>query len=331
MYRSDLLEHGHTDSSIRNKLQRGIWIRLREGVYLDPLAVDSHGEVQASWLARVGPTAALSFATAARFHGCDSTHGWSSDTVISHSVDRRAQQASTVRFVRSRNLEPTQMITVDGLTYTSRVRTLVDVLSTVDVIEGERVLESALRGADPKRPDRWRHEVLYELIRFAAQHPRQPGVRQALILLSRRPDGCRPTGSIAETAGLQALRCANVGEIVCQPSVTAEDEHGNPRLHYLDFLLGRYRFDIEIDGAEHGDSKRRGADHERDRRLSKALTVLRFTADDALLRPDKIVRSVRDEIARIPFDRATHARTDVGQHELVGSGLEWHIVRRAAA
>jgi hypothetical protein len=279
-------------------------------------------------LDRCGPGAALSFATAAIHHGFDSTNGWDADTTfITQGIHQRPPEQPGLSFVRSRTLSSDQLVFSGGLHFTSRVRTLVDVLSSVNVFEGERVLESALRGQDPKHPERWRKADLAEIVRFAREHPRQPGVRMALTLLANRPVDCRPTGSIAETAALQALRIAGFGEPVRQPLVVVEDEHGHPRTHYLDLFLTEHHIDIEVDGSSHLDPNRRAADLQRDRRLAKGMAVLRFSAEEAMFFPERLVQTVRDEIARQGHDRRTRPDDVVGQYELKGSELDWQIVR----
>jgi hypothetical protein len=234
-----------------------------------------------------------------------------------------------VVFTRSRTLHHDQLETHSGLRYTSRVRTLVDILSVVDLTEGERLLESALRGVNAKRPDLWRTADLDELSGFIERHPRQPGVQQARLLLAQRPTGCRPTGSIAETAALQALRGAGFGDILRQPLMIAPDEHGNSRQHFLDLFVVDHLLDVEVDGGEHLEVKRRQADRERDRRLSLGVGVVRVSAVEALNSPERAVSVVREEIARRRHEQRTlspNRRADV-----LGADHRWEIVRRHAA
>jgi very-short-patch-repair endonuclease len=301
------------------------------GVYLE-LELDELTQEKAqrvAWLNRAGPGAALSGATAAVFHQLDSTKGWSPLTNITQNSMNEIPRTAGVQFCRSRTLSSDQRVFVNGLFFTSRMRTLVDVLAPLDLVEGERVLESALRGPDPKRPDVWRENELGDLVQFINQHLRQPGAQQARILLTQRPAGCRPTGSIAETAALQALRNAGLGEIIRQPLVRAPDENGNPRDHFLDLFLANQRIDIEVDGGDHLERKRRQADLERDRRLSLGIAVVRVTAVEALHHPDRVVNIVRDAIARRHHEARNYGVGSLA--DLVGANHHWEIVRRSAA
>jgi hypothetical protein len=331
--RTHALQHGHTDSSIRHKLATGIWIRLRKGVYIDtafPAAEKAHA-IEASWLQRCGAGAALSFQTAAAHHGFDSTEGWPTSICIAYPMHQRPPVAEGVRFVRSRTLTPDQTVKFAGMTYTSRMRTLIDVLSTLDLLEGERVLESALRGPDPRRPDQWRANDLDELVRFCRAHPRQPGARQVLTLLAQRPPGCRPTGSISETAALQAMRAAGYTDVDRQPRVIADDEHGNPREHFLDLYLRDESIDVEVDGNNHLEPKRKLRDLQRDRRLSKGMVVVRCTATEALYNSGQLIATIREEIARQAHERRNLPADFVGRHSLQGQGLDLRIVSTKAA
>jgi hypothetical protein len=330
LYRSDLLRAGYTPSAIRHRLTIGEWDRLFEGVYIraDISDEDKAHASNLAWLHRAGAQAVLSHATAAAFHGFDSTDGWPTDTMwITHPMTKRMPETPGYKFVRSRTMTTEQTHHhANELRYTSRSRTLLDMLSMVDLVEGERVLESALRGPNPMRPDVWRPEVLMELVAMIKSHPRQPGAHQAQVLLAQRPIGCRPTGSIAETAGLQALRGGGFANVVRQPRVIAEDEHGNPREHFLDLFVDDEGYDIEIDGNQHLEKKQNADDKRRDRRLAKGMGVLRFTAGEALNHPDRIVASLREEIERQPHEQLMGTRT----HSLEGHGHERRIVRRQA-
>jgi hypothetical protein len=327
LFRQELLSRGYTPSAIRHQLSVGTWARIFEGVCLVTSAEQEirRNAVQLAWLHRAGRDAAFSHHTAAAHHGFDSTYGWrSSPITLTHSIQHRLPEVAGYRFVRSRTLEIQQTISSNGLSFTSRIRTLLDVLATLDLVEGERVLESALRGPDPKRPDVWRTDDLAQLCQFITDHPRQPGVRQARLLLAQRPAGSRPTGSIAATAVLQALRGAGFPDIVREPLVIAPDEHGNPRRHFIDLFLERGLCDIEVDGNTHFEPRRRAEDLKRDRRLSKAMGVVRFTAHEALNEPDRVVEVVREAIAR----RAHDLRVGTPSHHLVGEGLCWEIIPR---
>ncbi len=326
LLRSDLLRQGYTASAIRHRVATGQWAREMRGCYID-LRTSSEAQEAArrmAWLQLAGANAVLSHDTAAIFHGFDSTNGWDTETVwITQPVGKRPPDRPGFQFVRSRTLLDDPAVVENGFRYTSRVRTLLDVLARCDLHEGERVLESALRGPDPKRPDRWRQGDLLKLQRWVREHPRQPGVQQARLLLAQRPSGCRPTGSIAETAALQAIRGSGLGDPIRQAHVVAPDEFDNPRDHFLDLFLDGHVADVEVDGGQHNDGKRRAADLQRDRRLAAGMAVIRFTAHEALFQPDRVVAVVKEELRR----RAHEARFVSSDSLLTGADLEWRIER----
>jgi hypothetical protein len=330
LLRSELLQLGYSDNAIQHSVRTRKYERIFEGCYIDlsgSPAMQANARLQAI-LHRLGPGACLSHSTAAKFHGFDSTLGWDHQSVwASQNTDNRVPTLADLRVTRSRTLAYDRPVIVNQLRFTSRVRTLIDVLATLDLVEGERVLESALRGLDPKRPHVWRTEVLEQLRWWIREHPGQPGIKQAKILLAQRPIGCRPTGSIAETASIQALRGAGFTDVIRQPLVLAPGERGNPREHFLDALVLPYMFDIETDGGDHNDPKRRAEDLKRDRRLAGAFVVLRFTAAEALFTSEVIVSAVREEIQRRQYEK-TFAPRAPGV-KVTGSDLRWKIDRLA--
>ena len=109
--------------------------------------------------------------------------------------------------------------------------------------------------------------------------------------------------------------------------VIAPDEHGNPRRHFVDLFLVSEGFDIELDGNTHAEPRRRAEDLKRDRRLTKGMGVLRFTAHEALYEPHRIVAEVRAEISRRNYEVRQRGQS----HQLVGSGLNWQIIPQAQA
>jgi hypothetical protein len=324
--RADLFAAGYTRSAIQHRITTGKWRRVFAGIYVDlsASAEDQFEALKGAVLLRCGEDAVLSHATAAAFHGFDSTKGW--DTTLVHASQPAGKAPPTgPGFVvaRSHTLTYDQPVESGGLLYTSRLRTLLDALATLDPVEGERVLESAVRGPDPKRPDLWHTDLLDSLHDWIQNHPRQPGVQLAKRLLALRPVGCRPTGSIAETAGIQALRIGGFTDVIRQPKVVAPDEHGNRRDHFLDTLVLPYFFDIEIDGGDHNDPKRRAEDIKRDRRLAGSFLVIRFTAQQAMYQPEFLIETVKEEVRRRQHESPRVAQSN--EFGLTGEMHSWTI------
>jgi Protein of unknown function (DUF559) len=310
LFREPLLAAGFTRSAIQHRVDSGRWARVFNGIYLpsdtrDPDArrVGWHAAV----LARGGPQSVLSHDTAAIHHELDSTIGWdvgstyvtvpnSTRSFLAQSPD---PEAFPLTVHRTRLVPAAESTVVDpyGLRFTGRARTLLDVAAKVDSHEFSIVLESGLRGVDPKRPDDWREDVLAELCSMVDKWSRKPGTSTARIALARRIPG-RPTGSIADTTVLLALLAGGINGVIVQPRVLAPDRQGRVRIHFADLLIPAAQLIIEIDGGFHDLPERRKLDHERDRRLSPGFHVFRYPATVALFEPQRIVREVKSHMAR---------------------------------
>ena len=335
LVRGLLLADGYTRSAIQHRVDSGQWSRVFRGLYLadepDPhvAMIGRHAVV----LARGGASAALSHDTAAIHHGFDSTQGFDSlSTYV--TVDHATQSfrlggsgASQFPLVvkRTRHLPPAETLVVDefGRRFTGRVRTLLDLASRLSLHEFAVALESGLRGPDPKRPDCWRKGVLEELVAMVKARPRQPGAIAARIVLTQRT-WTRPTGSIADTAVLLALKAAGVVDVVVQPRIIAPDHRGQVRVHFADLLIPSGQLIIEIDGAFHDLPGRRKLDFERDRRLTPGFHLFRYPASVALFETQRIVAEVRAHLG---------ASVDAGQQwqtrdrRVEGSDDNWSITR----
>lgn len=236
--------------------------------------------------------------TAAIRHGFDSTSGWDSrttsvtvpNTTRSFNAGDASSQEFALHVHRTRHVPDGQSVTTDadGVRFTGRARTLLDVAATVDPREFSIVLESGLRGPDPKRPEVWREDVLTELCSMVGRWSRKPGTTTVRVALSQRLPG-RPTGSIADSTVLLALVAAGITGVVVQPRILAPDRQGRVRIHFADFLIPSAQLIIEIDGGFHDLTERRKLDHERDRRLSPGFHLFRYPASVALFEPERIV------------------------------------------
>jgi very-short-patch-repair endonuclease len=321
--RPTLLAAGMSRSAIRHRIQIGTLDRIYAGVYVDAQAVDREAAIRSAWLLRAGAGAVFSFDTAAIAHNFDSTSGWDTGIHITQHNQQHVPRTPGVRFHRSRLLTPDQTETMNGQCFTTRARTLLDVLGKLTPLEGRRVFESAVRGPDPRRPHNWRVGLMDSIAEFVTAHPRHPGSTAARIMLRKVSHDFVPTYSIAETAAWQALEAAGYS-VLRQVSVEAPDSRNAIRQHYLDLFIEQLRFNIEIDGAEHLEGARRKADLERDRRLSKGMSVLRFQASTALFEPQTIVAAVADEAQRRQHDQLTGGSSGWA---LTGTGLFRRLVR----
>ncbi len=334
LIRKSLLAAGHTPSAIQYRVESGSWSRVFNGMYL-PTSTSETLENTASWhqavLQRGGPQSVLSHETAAIRHGFDSTKGWDATsiavTVPNSTRSFRAQTSAfqpLLRVIRTRHLpDPNTVLhDADGRRFTDRARTLVDVAAGMSDREFSLVLESGLRGANPKRPDQWREDVMAELVDMVNQWRRKPGVSTVRRALARRIPG-RPTGSIADSTVLFALLAAGITDVIVQPCVTSLDRHGHIRLHFADLMIPSAQLIIEIDGSMHDLPDRRKLDHERDRRLSPGFHVFRYPATVALFEPGHIVADVKAHLRRSP-DLGNS--WEVSGRHVEGAAHRWSIV-----
>ncbi len=227
--RQQLLDLGHTPSSLRHQVMQLRIERISRGVYIATDGSDqNHRNIEndriAAWLHRLGPNSAVSHESAAHSHGFDSTRGWYPSPVhLLQAKPNHTPRAAGFRFHRSRTLTPEMVDQVHALRTTNRSRTVLDLAVRLNMIELERVVESAIRGEDPRRPHEWRPEVLSEIAAFVDAHPRHLGGRALAHLLRRRPPDAFPTGSLAETAMVQSARLGGFEEPVRQARVLAPE------------------------------------------------------------------------------------------------------------
>jgi very-short-patch-repair endonuclease len=306
LVRADLLAANVRRGSIQANLRRQRWVAPYRSIYLDAsLDGDVKQEaIRAAHLLRAGPGSALSHHTAAAIHGFDATGIRPHGTWILAPHDARVRCPPELHLTRSRVIGDDDIETVNGVGVTSRARTVLDLAATLDLIELERVIESALRGPDRKRPDRWRTDVFAKLVAFASGDRRRPGASAVARCLATRAGATRPTGSIAETAMIQALRAEGVTDVIRQPTVRILGEDGRSDELFPDIVVPSRRAIVEVDGSEHRDSKRHRADLSRQNKLLRGFELIRCTGADALFDG----RRVAKEVASYPVVESVPAR-----------------------
>ena len=268
--RRQLLALGLSDDAIERRLAAGRLHLLHRGVFAVGHTVL---KVEGRWMAATLATAGvLSHATAAaawdlRRRGTGAIH-------VTVQGNRRRRDG--VRIHRSRRLEPRDITTLRGIPFTTPVRTIIDLATT---LEG-RPLEQALDRAEQLR-----------LVDFAElrHRPIPPALQAVLSLYS----AATPTRSEMEERFLQ----------LC-------DAHGLPRPgtnvviegYEVDFVWRDRRLIVEVDGyAYHRSPTAFETDRERDVVLAMAgWLVLRFTWTQLTTRPVWVARAIGD---RRPPDR----------------------------
>ncbi len=325
LLRPDLLAAEFRSSEIQHKLRSKQWLAPRRGIYVDTTADNAQFQraVARAHLLRAGPGSALSHHSAAEVHQFDSTHPRPNHLWISSAHAKRMSRAEGLTFIRSRSLDDSEITVVDDMTITSRARTVLDLATIVDVVELERIIESAIRGADHRRPDRWRPEVLAQLERYAEGDHRRPGAAAVARCLHLRFGALRPAGSIAEVALIQALRVRGITDVIRQPRLRIFLANGKWTDIFPDLVLPSRRLIVEVDGRHHLDPTRHRADLARQNKLLVGFNLARYTAIDALFDSDRIAADVKSlfvcEHGGGPYSWQEGGRT------VEGSDLEWTL------
>jgi very-short-patch-repair endonuclease len=322
--RSALLKDGHSRGHIDYQVESGRWQRVHPGIYIEKHEAGIARSIWAAHLLACGPSSALSHRSAAAIHGLDSTLGWGIEVDVStlRGCGVRSCPPHFRVWLTSNRIEP---VTVEGFPVTSRARTMLDVAVLVDDIECERVLESVLRGANPKRPDLWRTEVLTELLTLVVENSRHRGVSRLRRVLALRPPGCRPTGSFPETVLMQALRERGI-EVIRQPTLDVVNAGGEQATYFPDLLIVQGRCIVEVDGSHHLEPQRARSDALRQNRLV-GFTVFRYPAS-------VILRDARDAAQEIAHHvQAVQNRSNswtMAGRKIVGVGNHWSITETRA-
>ncbi len=318
--RQELLSDGVRRSHIQEHLIAGRWSAVHPGLYVpaDLGSEEAENSRLAAHLIWAGEHSSLSHHSAATLHRLDATKP-SCDVWLTVPPTMARRPRPGIHLTRSRTLDESDVELIGAHRVTNRVRTVCDLASVVDLIELERIVESALRGPDPRRPDRWREEVLAELERRVAGDHRQRGMSLLAACLRLRPRGCRPTGSIAETAMVQTLREVGVSDVIRQPTVMVIDD--DERLTFFpDLLIPSRRLIIEVDGAHHRDAQRHRSDLRRQNELVAGFHLLRCTATEAL----NGARSLANKVKAHPVRPQASTWDNFGKR-VAGGGLLWRI------
>lgn len=275
----------------------GTWLKLQSGIFLtDPTLVDDafwKAEL-AAMLLHGGERALVSHRSAAVLHGLEGVSGRHKEITVPLNGTRRPKGAHRTRLVDGRSQ------VIDGLRTTSLARTILDLATvcTPDVVE--QALESALRGPDRWRPDVWNTDLLAELRQLVKEQNSHPGLYILRVVLSRRSDSDRPTGSFPETVFFQALRAAGL-VVVRQPTLRIVDRNGaNLDILFPDFAVLWPIILLEVDGVEaHSSESSLARDLNRQNKLSLVFPIRRFTAMQILSDPVAAAQEIVQLVSRL--------------------------------
>ncbi|WP_243766523.1 hypothetical protein [Streptomyces sp. GC420] len=277
---------------VRRLKQLG-WTHVRHGAWAEPgREVDLALRVRAEQL--IHPQLVASHFTAARLHGIEVLQD------PPHELESTGPPADRIRLPEGKlhraPLPTGQIRSAGAIRVTTVSRTLADLLRSATRDQALVAVDSALSVRPlPDRPGarRGRLALPEDIAAVLAAGTRKGRARGERYLRLADPR----SGSPAETIARLRLHDANL-----YPETQAELRTPDGRRLRPDFLFRREGVVVEIEGyAHHGT---RGAHrHDIDRfnalnRCHEVRTVLRFTAIDALRRPERMVAAVRAALAR---------------------------------
>jgi hypothetical protein len=323
--RRDLESQGQTRYRFptRQSTTKGEITRVRRGLYVTGSTsdVEPWRAQLSAHLLQSGPGAVVGLQSAARLHGLD---GFRESNSI-HTLTPQSHHARGSNVSRTRTLTESDVVLIDGYRTTSLGRTLLDLGRIASSLELELAVESALRGPNPGKPAQWNTQLLAELLRRVEPVRSRTGAALLKRILIQRPEGCRPTGSYAETEFVHRARPYGLGGIGRQCDVRFFNPDGGlERELYTDFMAMLRLFVIEINGkGSRNGATMTKADVARMNLLARVFRVHVIAASDAgTRRTASEVRSLLLAQPEVTFPHITRNHTlvltktgvDVRQH-----------------
>lgn len=270
---------GLSRSALRRKVQHGVFIRIRRGIYALPGAA-TRPDIELRIACRL-LGAVVSHESAASLHSLGPMQPSSPTVTVSH---RSTYSLPDVTVHQSTDLHESHLTEIDGLVVTTPTRTIIDLAKVLHASRLERVLDNALSGALVD------FDELVELFNAIARRGK-PGVKKLRKLLEKRASGSDVTESELEFRFLKLVEESGLPLPLAQFKA-GWLEHVNGR---VDFAYPERRIVIECDG-------RRWHSHfdafETDRRRDNAAQlagwrVLRFTWTMLQDEPTDVVSTIR--------------------------------------
>ncbi|MCV7230576.1 type IV toxin-antitoxin system AbiEi family antitoxin domain-containing protein [Mycolicibacterium komossense] len=266
------LECGLSHSAISRRVQSGHWRRYAHGVYfVDDRPFSTAALIRAAvW--SYGPRAAASGLAAAWWHGILGREPDVVEVTVPRNSNGRKHPRSTVR---RRDLQPVDIVEHNGLRVTALALTVVE--AAVRRGGGARVMDTGLQ----------RHPELPVLWRAHLRNRGRYGSPRARMLLQGAGEGTR---SAAERLFARLMKSAAI------TGWTANHPIGD---YVVDFAFAGSKVAIEIDGlAFHTGPDEFQNDRVRQNRISLlGWTVLRFTWQDLIEDPERVIAEVRRAIS----------------------------------
>jgi very-short-patch-repair endonuclease len=272
---SQALEHGLSPSAVSRRVQSGQWRRFAQGVYFaDDRPFTTAARIRAAvW--SYGPHAAGSGLAAAWWHDIVSRDPDIVEVTVPRDANGRKHPGSKVR---RRNLKPVDIVEHKGLRVTALELTVVEAAARRG--GGAGVMDAGLQ----------RHTELPPLWEAHLRNKGRYGSPRARMLLQAADEGTR---SQAERLFARLLNSAGITGWQANYPVGG---------YVVDFAFPGSKVAIEIDGfAFHSDPEAFRNDRERQNYLIlRGWTVLRFTWQDLIENPERVVVEVRRAISACP-------------------------------
>ncbi|SCL16759.1 type IV toxin-antitoxin system AbiEi family antitoxin domain-containing protein [Micromonospora inyonensis] len=282
----ELRSAGNTRGAVRHAVEAGRLRRVTRGIYTG--SNREPGEQLRAMLMRLPAGAVVGFHTGAHLHGFGDV---SQDDLHVIVPAGSVVPKITGVVVHEVVLPVPDPVMVSGVPVAPAARCAIDLARTLRRIEALPILDLALRSGACR---------LGDLEREVRRHDRLRGVRQArqLVPLADARSECRQESQLR-------LVLVDGGLPPPEPQIWISDEWRR-RTFRLDLGYRAHQVGVEYDGGSHLTRERLRSDRARMNWLSaRGWTMRYFTDRDLYLRPDHIVREVRQTLL---LADATHHR-----------------------
>ncbi|MBT0568501.1 hypothetical protein [Williamsia sp. CHRR-6] len=222
--------------------------RIHRDVYFDPTAETTPTDLIKAATLRAGPGAVVAGTSAAILHGTRYVN--QTDVELMRNAQGQARNRNAVRIIRSDQLDPVDIVTIDGMAVTSPVRTAYDLGRRFPDWQALARLDELTAVTDLDLRSLWA---------YIRDHPRTRGICQIRELI-------KWIDPLAESPQESHLRYAIIKDQYPQPESQVELIERGRIIARFDLGYRRYKLGIEYDGYDyHSSPQQQAADAARDR------------------------------------------------------------------
>jgi hypothetical protein len=276
------LECGMSARQVQYRVQTGTWARLFRGVFRIFDMADTRDRLRAAVAAL--PTATVSHQSAAEIHAIPSVRRGLAVVTV-HTQTTHAFPA--VKVHRNHDLDPSHVMTRDGLPVTTVCRTIIDLAAVLTASHVESIVDDLLAAKRLTVPE------LGEAVALVSRRGK-PGSTSLHELLALRRDEPDPSATPLERRGFEVLHDGGL------PAPIREYRMPWNESHRFDAAYPEARLAIEWDSRRwHTQVSAFETDRRRDRQAAAhGWRVLRFTWQDVSSRSADVVNTVRRALER---------------------------------